>query len=99
VVTLTRSPLLAPYIGQNVAWSPDGSQIIASAEDELRLDAAIRAAGYDPAEIVVSSIPDEDTLALPRRAGGEGCGGFCQGVPTPGTPGKILPKSPQPLAG
>jgi hypothetical protein len=53
---------LAPYIGKYVAWSPDGSQIVASAEDELRLDAAIRAAGYDPAEIVVSSIPDEDVL-------------------------------------
>jgi hypothetical protein len=53
---------LAPYIGMYVAWSPDGTRIIASAKDELRLDAAIRAAGYDPAEIVVSSIPDEDVI-------------------------------------
>jgi hypothetical protein len=53
---------LAKYRGRYVAWSPDGSGIIASDEDELRLDDAIRAAGYDVSETVVSFIPDEDTI-------------------------------------
>ena len=53
---------LAKYIGRFVAWSPDGSRIIASDVDELRLDDAIRAAGYDVSETVVSFIPDEDTI-------------------------------------
>jgi hypothetical protein len=53
---------LAKYRGRYVAWSPDGSRIVASDEDELKLDEAIRAAGYDVSETVVSFVPDEDTI-------------------------------------
>lgn len=52
---------LEKYNGQYVAWSPDGSRIIAADLDPLRVDALIRAAGYDPGEILVSrvAIPEE----------------------------------------
>ena len=53
---------LAKYVGKFVAWSPDGKKIIASDQDELRLDAAIAAAGYDASEIVVSCVPEEDVI-------------------------------------
>ena len=52
------------YIGKYVAWSPDGPKIIASDEDELRLDVAIRAAGLDASEILVSFVPDPDEVFL-----------------------------------
>lgn len=38
--------------------------ILASEEDELRLDAAIGAAGYDAAEVLVSFVPDSDEVIL-----------------------------------
>jgi len=52
------------YINKYVAWSPDGTKIIASDDDELRLDAAIRAAGYDSSEVLVSFVPDPDDIIL-----------------------------------
>ena len=53
---------LLQYRGQSIAWSPDGARIIASHKDELRLDAIIRELGYDPAEILVSTVPDADII-------------------------------------
>ena len=55
---------LAKYVGQYVAWSPDGTRIVASDEDPLRLDAAIPAAGYDPAEVLISFVGDPDEVIL-----------------------------------
>jgi hypothetical protein len=55
---------LERYAGMYVAWSPDGQTILASDVDELRLDAAVKAAGYDPAHVVVSSIPKPDEVIL-----------------------------------
>ena len=53
------------YVNKYVAWSPDGTKIIASDdEDGLRLHAAIRAAGFDPSEILVSFVPDPDEVIL-----------------------------------
>ncbi len=42
--------------GQYVAWSLDGTAILASDPDPIRLDEAIRAAGHNPAEILVTRI-------------------------------------------
>jgi hypothetical protein len=55
---------LQKYIGKYVAWSPDGTRIVAGDDDELRLDASIRAAGYDPSEVLVSFVPDPDEVIL-----------------------------------
>ncbi len=52
---------LEKYNGQYVAWSLDGTHILAADPDPLRVDALLRAAGHDPAEILVSriAIPEE----------------------------------------
>jgi hypothetical protein len=55
---------LARYGGKYVAWSPDGTKIIASDDDQIRLDGTIRELGYDPAEILVSSVPYPDEIIL-----------------------------------
>jgi hypothetical protein len=47
------------YIGQHVAWSPDGARILASDPDPLRVLAAVKALGYDPAETPIEDIPSE----------------------------------------
>jgi hypothetical protein len=54
---------LAKYAGRYVAWSADGTRIVGSDEDELRLDATVRAAGYDPSDLLVSFVaPGDDVL-------------------------------------
>lgn len=52
---------LEKHNGQYVAWSEDGSRILAADADPVRLDALLCAAGYDPATILVSrlAIPEE----------------------------------------
>jgi hypothetical protein len=52
---------LEKYNGQYVAWSADGTCVLAADPDPLRLDALLRAAGRDPATILVSriAIPEE----------------------------------------
>jgi hypothetical protein len=47
---------LEKYNGRYVAWSADGTHIIAADADPLRVDAIICEAGYDPGEILVSRI-------------------------------------------
>ena len=37
---------LARYVGQHVAWSPDGTRILVSDEDPLKVFSTLRAAGY-----------------------------------------------------
>lgn len=54
--------VLAKFAGKYVAWSPDGASIIQSDDNELRLANAIRAAGYDTAEILISYVPAVDTI-------------------------------------
>jgi hypothetical protein len=51
---------LGRYTGQHVAWSPDGTRILASDPDPLKILAALRALGYDPAETPIEDIPAED---------------------------------------
>jgi hypothetical protein len=55
---------LEKYAGKYVAWRPDGAQIIASDNDPLRLDTAVKALGYNPAEVVVSCVPFPDEVIL-----------------------------------
>ena len=59
---------LAKYAGQYVGWSADGTQILASDPDEIRLDAALISAGYDASEVLVSFVPAADEVVL---GGGE----------------------------
>ncbi len=53
---------LTKYAGKHVAWSPDGTSIVASADDLPKLIAAVKASGSDPAECVLSSVPECDSL-------------------------------------
>jgi hypothetical protein len=62
---------LIKYAGKYVAWSPDGDNIIASNADETLLDHEVTAAGYDPAEVLVSFVPFPDEIVL-------GGGGACE---------------------
>ncbi len=50
------------YRGQYIAWSPDGSRIIASDEDFLKLDDTVKALGYDPSKVVYEPVPDGDSF-------------------------------------
>ena len=53
---------LAKHIGEWVAWSPDGSRIVASSRNPDILDDIIRAAGEDPEQCTVEGIPDTDSV-------------------------------------
>jgi hypothetical protein len=51
---------LMRYVGKYVAWSPDRTRILASDEDERRLDATLKRAGHDMSEVLVSYVPFTD---------------------------------------
>ena len=53
---------LAKYVGQWVAWSPDGTRLAESALSLELLDGIHEANGEDPALCVVEGIPDDDAL-------------------------------------
>jgi hypothetical protein len=55
---------LERYAGQYVAWSPDGTRIIASDDDFARVAAAVDASGYNSSEIVMEPIPLPDEVVL-----------------------------------
>jgi len=55
---------LARYAGKYVAWDPEGTHILASNEDELQLANAVRAAGYNSAEVLIAFVPAEDEVLL-----------------------------------
>jgi hypothetical protein len=55
---------LLPYRGKYIAWSPDGKRIVAGDEDPLRLDAIVKELGFDPSEVVFSSVPEEEGSSL-----------------------------------
>jgi hypothetical protein len=52
---------LEKFNGEYVAWSPDGTRILAAHVDPSQVDALLSAAGYDPAEILVClvAVPEE----------------------------------------
>jgi hypothetical protein len=51
---------LQPYFGKWVAWSLDGTRILAACPVGGDLDAALRAAGLDPQQAVYSYVDDPD---------------------------------------
>ena len=50
------------YAGQHVAWSPDGTRIIAADLDPQKVFAAVKAAGYDPGETLIEAVPTPDEI-------------------------------------
>jgi glucose/arabinose dehydrogenase len=55
---------LEKHAGKYVAWSPDGKKIIAADQDPMKVVAAVKSAGYDSAECVLSSIPSSDEVVM-----------------------------------
>lgn len=53
---------LARHAGKWIAWSPDGSSIVASADDLDTLDDLIRSSRQDSTCCVVEAIPACDTV-------------------------------------
>ena len=51
--------LLAPYIGQWIAWSPDSSHMVAHAEDIKLLEAQVVQAGEDPSRCPIEYLDGE----------------------------------------
>ena len=47
---------LEKYNGKYVAWSEDGTQILASDEDMVRLHKRIQEEGYDTGEILIAFV-------------------------------------------
>jgi Family of unknown function (DUF5678) len=55
---------LEKYAGKYVAWSPDGKQIVAADDNPINVVAAVKLAGYNPAECVLSSVPFPEEVVL-----------------------------------
>lgn len=53
---------VAKHAGGWIAWSPDGTRIVASAKNAEDLDDLVRAAGEDPFDCVIEGIPEHDLL-------------------------------------
>jgi hypothetical protein len=53
---------LAAHAGKWIAWSPDGSRIVAHADDPEVLDDLVRQAGEDPQRCIIEGIPEEDAV-------------------------------------
>jgi len=49
---------LEPFWGKQVAWSSDGTRIVASGDDHQQLYHLVRALGIDPLDVVDEFIPD-----------------------------------------
>jgi hypothetical protein len=50
--------LLEPHWGKQVAWSADGTRIIASGDDHKQLYERLAVLGVHPTEVVCEFIPD-----------------------------------------
>ena len=55
---------LAKYEDQHIAWSWDGSRILASASTEEELDGKLKAAGIDLSRVVYDYVPPGDVSQL-----------------------------------
>jgi hypothetical protein len=49
---------LLQYAGGWIAWSPDGTRIVASAPDLDQLEQLVAASGEDPLQCTLESIPE-----------------------------------------
>jgi hypothetical protein len=54
---------LIPYCGKSIAWTPDGTRIVASGPDFSTLWDQLQNAGADPGQLVFEDVPplEEDT--------------------------------------
>ena len=55
---------LTPYIGKHVAWSLDGTRIVASGDDVKEVNDRVVAAGIPPNRVVFGYIHDADVSYL-----------------------------------
>ena len=55
---------LEKYAGRYVAWSPDGTRIIASADRLSELAPVVEASEFDPEECVLSYVSGADEVIL-----------------------------------
>ena len=53
---------LATHRGEWVAWSPDGTRLVAATRNPENLDELIRAAGENPEDCPIEGIPDADCV-------------------------------------
>jgi hypothetical protein len=53
---------LAKHRGEWVAWSPDGTRLVATSRNPDDLDDLVRAAGENPEDCPVEGIPDADCV-------------------------------------
>jgi hypothetical protein len=55
---------LEQFAGKYIAWSPDGKTIVAADADPLKVIAAVKSAGYDSQDCVLSSVPLAEEIVL-----------------------------------
>lgn len=55
---------LLKYAGQYVAWSLDGSCILASGGDELEMEKHLKEIGIDPSQVIGEYIPPADLSVI-----------------------------------
>jgi hypothetical protein len=53
---------LLPFRGQHIAWSADGTRILACGDDMLDVERKLVAAGIDPSQIVHDYVDHPDTV-------------------------------------
>jgi hypothetical protein len=58
-----RAELLR-YLGQHIAWSWDGSAILAAANDSRSLNEKLREAGIDPHHVIYDFVEDPNLSYL-----------------------------------
>ncbi len=55
---------LMKYVNQSIAWSWDGTRILASGKDHTEVEDKLVAMGIDPSRVVFSRVPDPDVSQL-----------------------------------
>lgn len=55
---------LAKYEGQHIAWSWDGTRIVASGADWDEVERKVIAAGVDPQRVVLDYVPPGDVALI-----------------------------------